>query len=79
MKTNWKQLVLALVIGILLGTVYGRWSAFHEWERWGTQKHNARLLDRFTSKLHLSTDQKQHVAQILESNWAARRAELDKQ
>lgn len=69
MKLEWKQVVIALILGVALGTFgalrYTQ-SDFHAgWKN--PEKFHQRIMERFTSKLKLTSDQQQKMSEILES------------
>ena len=74
MKRAWKQLVIALVLGGGVGFAAARICPFGKFphHRRGGQ-FEQRLLDRFSSTLHLAPEQRAHVATILE----AKRQKID--
>ena len=74
MKIQWNQVIVALVVGLLLGAAFGvsRGRPFQGAPRGGDQ-HYQRMLERFNRKLKLTPQQKEEVARIL----AAKRAKLE--
>ncbi len=68
MKRAWKPLLVAFALGLLVGVAGAWWSApyyFHR--RWESGKFQNQLLQRFSSKLKLTPDQRTQVAAILEA------------
>ncbi len=79
MKLAWKQIVVAFLVGALLGTAGSQWCAPFHGYGWGSEHSQKRMLDRFNSRLKLTPDQRQKVAAILEakrSKMGALRAEV---
>ncbi len=72
MKLDWKQIVIAFVLGVflgVLGTVRCLPFGFHS--HWGNPKEFHRhLMQEFTSKLKLTSDQREKVSVILENTRA---------
>lgn len=68
MKFAWKQITVALVCGMLGGFFVGtRFYGGHFWGRMNPEKRMHWMLERLTSKLHLTADQTKQVADILEA------------
>ncbi len=68
MNSNWKYIVVALVLGIAIGAV-GTIKGFQcglrgSWKN--PEKMHQRMLKEFTSKLNLTPDQQQKVSAILD-------------
>ena len=74
MKLAWKQMFIAFVSGVMVGVVGARWCAsyrvHHRWESGQFQTH---MLQRFSSKLKLTPEQRTRVAAILD----AKRQKID--
>ena len=67
MKLAWKQIVIALALGGCVGLAAARVCPFlRSSHHHGGGKFEQRLLDRFSSKLHLTPEQRTQVAAILE-------------
>ena len=68
MKLNWKQVAVSLIIGFVLGLACGRWMGLQVFRcRWGgPERSQQHLLHVFNKQLHLTTNQQQRVAAILE-------------
>ena len=69
MNYAWKQIIVALVLGGLLGFLGARTLGSYCGYRhhWKPGQFQARLLARFSSKLNLNPEQKTKVATILEA------------
>lgn len=72
MKFEWKQILTSLLIGLFIGAILGAWGLRYGFHRkaWhggvhGEKKY-ARMLQHFSSKLDLNSEQRQQVAAILE-------------
>ena len=68
MKLAWKQIIIAFILGGLAGTaaasiVIPR-ALHHAWE---SGRFQERLLNQFSRKLHLTPEQRERVAAILEA------------
>ncbi len=75
MKLAWKQIVIAFVLGGCVGFAAAQvcpFGRFHH-HRWGGGRFEQQLLDRFSSKLNLTSEQRGQVATILE----AKRQKMD--
>lgn len=75
MKTDWKAVIAALIIGIAIGALsYMRCMPFgeHGFLK-NPEKMHQRMMAEFTSKLKLTPDQQQKVSEIL----ADTRAKID--
>ena len=67
MTLAWKQILAAAMIGVVVGAVGAHRIApcyFHR--PWGHRDFQARLLERFSSKLKLTAEQRTQVAAILD-------------
>ena len=74
MKPDWKQIIVAFAVGVMMGIVGTRWCAHcHFHQRRDSGQFQTRLLQRFSSKLHLTSEQQTQVAAILE----AKRQKID--
>ena len=74
MKLTWKQIVIAFLLGGCVGFVVAKHCGPRMFHRHGDGTHfQQRLLDRFSSKLHLTQEQRSQVATILE----AKRQKMD--
>ena len=74
MTLAWKQAVIAFVVGGCLGAAGTWWSlprVLHH--RWRDGRGDEQMLERFSSKLHLTPEQRAQAASILE----AKRQRLD--
>ena len=73
MKPDWKSIAIAFVLGILFGVLFSARCAdlgFHgPWDN-NPGKFHHRLMEQFTSKLHLKADQQGKVSAILEDSRA---------
>ncbi len=68
MTRPWLQLLMAFFLGAVVGVVGARWSAWHGPHRhWEGKQAQSRMLKQFSSKLHLTSDQRTQVAAILEA------------
>ena len=68
MKWNCRQAWISCAIGIVAGAVLGGAMARCHWHRFGREEGQYnRLLERFSSKLDLTAEQKTQVAAILET------------
>ena len=68
MKLEWKQIIAAWVLGVLLGS-FGtlRCAQFGFHGPWGNpEKFRKHMMDKFTRKLSLTSDQQQKVSVILD-------------
>jgi Spy/CpxP family protein refolding chaperone len=68
----WTHVIVALALGFFLGTNYAEWSGHEMFRRHcagGDMK--TFMLNRLNKKLHLSPDQKNQVAAVLEKNHPA--------
>ncbi len=68
MKLTWKYLVVGFLLGAVVGAVGSQWCAppFH-WYWKGEREHiREKMLQRFNSRLNLTSDQQQKVAAILQ-------------
>ena len=67
MKIVWKQVLVSFVLGVMVGAAGVRWCAPYYFHRhWGGKESQARLLERFDSKLKLTPEQRSQVAEILD-------------
>lgn len=67
MKWNWKQIIAALIFGLLLGTAIGRWSVFRMRAAFQSpEKRFERKLRYFNRKLKLDDGQRAAVKRIFE-------------
>ena len=74
MTLAWKQIVIALVMGALVGVVGAKWCASSHFHRHGERgQFQTRMLQRFSSKLNLTPGERTQVAAILE----AKRRKID--
>ena len=74
MNGAWKQILIAWLLGGVVGFAGARWSAPSWFHRHGEGKQaQARMLQRFSSKLRLTPDQRAKVAAIFE----AKRQKID--
>ena len=65
MKWQWKQIVVASIVGLLLGGAVGRWSVYGSHHRKGSfEKRFEKKIERFSRKLSLNADQKEKVRVI---------------
>ena len=65
MKWNWKQITVALMLGLFLGTALGRWSLMGFHPHFGSyEKRMERKFKRFTHKLKLTPDQQEKIKAI---------------
>ena len=75
MKLAWRQVAIAFALGGCVGVAGAWWSAprlFHH-RRWGDARFEQRLLDRFSSTLRLTPEQRSRVGAILD----AKRQKMD--
>ena len=74
MTRAWRPLVIACALGVSVGVIGAGWCRFfHVHRHWGDGEFQARTLQRFSSRLHLTPEQRRQVAAILE----AKRQKLD--
>ncbi len=66
MNATWKKISGSLAVGLLLGSVLGWWGHRIRAHSWRGEKHYERMLDRFTSKLDLTPEQRSRVGAILQ-------------
>lgn len=66
MKLKWKQVAVSLLIGLALGAVLTWWGSQYS-EGWRGQDRYNWMLERFSSKLALTPEQKREVSEILEA------------
>jgi Spy/CpxP family protein refolding chaperone len=66
MKLEWKQVVISLSIGLVLGTALGWWGSRYS-EDWRGQDRYSWMLKRFSSELALTPEQKKEIADLLEA------------
>lgn len=64
MTIQWKQVVIALVAGLLLGAAAGTLSTTLMTRKWGPPGH--RMLERLDHRLHLTSEQRDRVEAIIE-------------
>lgn len=65
MKKNWKQITVALMLGLLLGTALGRFSYIGFDRHFGShEKRMERKFKRFTKELNLTPDQQEKIKAI---------------
>lgn len=67
MKPDWKQIIVSLLIGLVIGAALGRWAHWRNSGRWDDQKRYSRMVERFSRELNLTPEQKEKVAAILEA------------
>ena len=66
-KFHWNQIIISLLIGAALGSVYGQWHAHEEWRgHWKKGGMRQFMLEKFSRKLHLNAEQKAQVAAIFD-------------
>ena len=59
---------VALVLGFGLGVVAGEWHARQQWaDRWTSKDRQAKKLEMFSRRLHMTPEQKAAVEKFLES------------
>ncbi len=75
MKLDWKQVIVAFVLGAALGTaVTTRCAPFGSHGAWkNPEKFHERMMQQFASKLQLTPDQQQKVSTLLDDA----RAQID--
>jgi hypothetical protein len=66
MKLEWKQVVISLFIGFSLGATLGWWGSQYS-EDWRGKDRYSWMLERFSSRLDLTPQQKKDIAEILEA------------
>jgi len=70
-STGWHKVIIALLIGLILGALAGSWYVKENftpsWKREGGD-FRGRMMERFSSKLGLSPEQRTEVAAIFERN-----------
>src|SRR3972149_350592 len=66
MKLEWKQVVISLFIGFSLGAAVGWWGSQYS-EDWRGKDRYSWMLERFSSRLDLTPQQKKDIAEILEA------------
>jgi Spy/CpxP family protein refolding chaperone len=66
MKLEWKQILISLFIGIVLGTGLGWWGSQYSGDLRGKDRYTW-MLERFSSRLDLTPEQKKEIADILET------------
>ena len=67
MKIVWKQVLVSFVLGVMVGVAGLRWcSPYYFHRHWGGKEFQARMLERFDSKLKLTPEQRSQVAEILD-------------
>ena len=67
MKLAWKHVIVAFIVGVMVGIVGARGCVrFMVHRHWRSGQFQARMLQRFSSKLQLTPDQRTHVAAILD-------------
>ncbi len=67
MKLLWNQILISFILGVLLGSLVVGWKT-HYWN-FGPQnesKHSQKMLERFSSQLSLSPDQREKVKTLLD-------------
>ncbi len=70
MKLNWRQIAVTVVIGFLLGGVFGLCLGnlkAHAWARSTPEQKKARMLGKFAAELKLTDGQKAEAKKILDS------------
>ena len=68
MKSTWSQIVIALILGVAIGTLGTlRFMPYGHHGLWkNPEKMHQRIMNEFTSKLKLTPDQQQKVSTILD-------------
>jgi Spy/CpxP family protein refolding chaperone len=66
MKLEWKQVVISLLIGFVLGAALG-WLGSQYSEDWRGKDRYSWMLERFSTELDLTPEQKKEIADILEA------------
>ncbi|MBI4247988.1 MAG: hypothetical protein HY611_00680 [Elusimicrobia bacterium] len=67
MKLEWKQILIAFILGALLAGGLGVLALkVNAHRRWGGEQGYARMVERFNKKLDLTAEQSAKVAAILE-------------
>ncbi|OGS04783.1 MAG: hypothetical protein A3G41_04020 [Elusimicrobia bacterium RIFCSPLOWO2_12_FULL_59_9] len=67
MKLEWKQILIAFILGVLLAGGLGALALkYNAHRRWGGEPGYARMVERFNKKLDLTAEQSAKVAAILE-------------
>lgn len=68
MTLAWKQILIAFLLGAMVGVAGARWGPLAPLghRRWDHGQFHTRLLQQFSAKLKLTTDQRARVAAILE-------------
>ena len=67
-KIHWHQVVISVLIGFALGTVFGQRHGEESWRaHWKKGSKRQEMVERFSKELHLSADQKNQVAAIFEA------------
>ncbi|MCI0527822.1 MAG: hypothetical protein L0Y56_10330 [Nitrospira sp.] len=66
MKLEWRQIIISLLIGAALGAALGWWGSQYSGDLRG-KDHYTWMLERFSTKLSLTPEQKKEIADILEA------------
>ena len=67
----WKQITAGLVIGFLLGGLFGLWQTKSSYKHWmwkSPEQKKERLLNKYTNRLKLDENQQAEVEQILDAS-----------
>lgn len=67
MEIEWKQVIISLLIGIVIGASLGWWGFQHP-HYWMGKDRYSYMLERFSSRLDLTPEQKKVIGDILEEN-----------
>lgn len=67
MKIDWKQVVAGLAAGLILGAGMGAWQIRRLHRGFNSAAHQQRMLERFSSRLKLTEEQRAKVSAILEA------------
>lgn len=67
-KLNLNQIIIPLIIGIAIGTMYGHWNAQenkrHHWQK--KSDYRQHMMDKFSKKLNLTPEQKEKIIAIFD-------------
>lgn len=66
-KMNWRYAAAWIVVGLLIGFASGWWGRRVLHRGFHGEKRYERILERFSSRLDLTAEQKQQVAALLQS------------
>ena len=66
MKLEWKQVVISIFIGFSLGATLGWWGSQYSGD-WRGKDRYSWMLERFSSRLDLTPQQKKEIAELLEA------------